>query len=94
MQLKYKTSAGYTELRGEFMSGKQTGLKNTSETPAALLTGIDGFYIRQFNGAYFYLLHNFINYHHQLVIKYDWYDPNTDVSQNEIGKAGNQFKCH
>jgi len=88
MQLKFKTKAGFTELRGEFMTGTQTGTSTTSETPAALLTGSEAYFIRKFNGAYFYLLHNIFSKHHQLGIKYDWYDPNTAVSGNDIGKAG------
>ncbi|MEI7470699.1 MAG: porin [Chitinophagaceae bacterium] len=87
-QLKFKTKAGFTELRAELMTGKQTATAGSSETPAALLTGIEGYYVRKFNGAYFYLLHNIFSRHHQLGIKYDWYDPNTAVKGMEIGKSG------
>jgi len=93
MQVKFKIKAGYLELRAEYMAGTQTASHLTSETPAALLTGTDAYYIRKFNGAYFYLLCNIINSHHQLVVKYDWYDPNTMVSKNEIGKAGTNFNA-
>jgi hypothetical protein len=41
-----------------------------------------------FNGAFFYFLQNIINTKHQLVLKYDWYDPNIKVSKTEIGKPG------
>ena len=88
MQLKIKNKAGFTELRAEYMFGTQTATLGNSETPAALLTGSEGYYIRKFNGAYFYLLQNIFNAHHQLGIKYDWYDPNTKVKNNDIGKAG------
>ncbi|MGG9961792.1 porin [Ferruginibacter sp. SUN106] len=88
MQLKFKTKAGYTELRAELMFGQQTGTSVTSETPAALLAGNDGYYIRKFNGTYFYLLHNIFSRHHQIGIKYDWYDPNAEVKGNDIGKTG------
>lgn len=87
-QLKIKTPAGSVELRAEYLQGKQTATHSTSETPASLLTGTEGYYIRKFNGAYFYLLGNIFNPKHQLLIKYDWYDPNTEVSANDIGKAG------
>lgn len=90
-QLKYKHRFGYTELRGEFISGTQTGTAASSETPAALVTTTDGLYIRQFYGAYFYFLQNLFNPHHQLCVKYDWYDPNIDVKNEEIGKAGTRF---
>ena len=88
MQIKIKNKAGFTELRGEYIFGTQTATTNTSETPAALLTGNEGYYIRHFNGAYFYLLQNIFNPHHQLGVKYDWYDPNTKVQKDDIGKAG------
>lgn len=93
-QLKFKSSKGLTtELRGEFIAGKQTGTTNSSETPVALVSGIDGFYIRNFNGAYFYLLQQIFNVRNQLIVKYDWYDPNTKVSGNEIGAAGSNFSA-
>ena len=89
MQVKIKNTKGFTELRAEYVTGTQTSFANTTETPAALPTDLStAFYIRKFNGAYFYLLQNIFSTHHQLGIKYDWYDPNTEVKENEIGKAG------
>jgi hypothetical protein len=89
IQLKIKQKAGFTELRAEFITGKQTSFANTSETPAAIPADISGaLYIRKFNGAYFYFLHNIFNVKHQLIIKYDWYDPNKEVTGNDVGKAG------
>ena len=93
LQLKFKHKFGYTELRGEFISGTQTGTSISTETPGALLLGTDGLYIRKFNGAYFYFLQNIINTHHQLAVKYDWYDPNTAVKKEEIGKAGTKLNA-
>lgn len=91
-QLKFKSNKGLTtELRAEFITGKQTGTVNSSETPVALISGVDGFHIRSFNGAYFYLLQQIFNTRNQLVAKYDFYDPNTKVSGNEIGAAGSNF---
>lgn len=93
VQLKMKTLAGYGEVRAEFITGTQTATANNSETPAALLTGTEGHYVRKFNGAYFYLLQNIFNPHHQLGIKYDWYDPNTNVKKDDIGKAGTNLNA-
>ncbi|MBL0145146.1 MAG: porin [Chitinophagaceae bacterium] len=91
-QLKFKNNKGLTtEIRGEFVMGKQTGTLNNSETPVVLTTGTEGFHVRNFNGAYFYLLQQIFNNKNQLVIKYDWYDPNTNISGNEIGAAGSNF---
>jgi len=88
VQVKIKNKAGYTELRAEYLSGTQTATAANSETPAALLTGTEGYYVRKFNGAYFYILQNIFNPHHQLIVKYDWYDPNSKVKGEDIGKAG------
>jgi len=88
VQLKLKHKWGYTELRGEYWWGTQTGSAATSETPGVLLANTDPYYIRSFNGAFFYLLQNIVNTHHQVGLKLDWYDPNTKVSGTEIGKAG------
>ncbi len=90
-QIKIKNKIGFTELRGEFIAGKQVGTAFSSETPSALLTGIDGYYNRNFNGAYFYLLQNIFSVKHQLLLKYDWYDPNTKIKGAEIGTTGSNF---
>ena len=45
-------------------------------------------YVRHFNGSYFYFLQNIINTKHQIIIKYDWYDPNIKVKKTDIGKSG------
>ncbi|MEO6582882.1 MAG: porin [Ferruginibacter sp.] len=90
-QFKFKTRAGFTELRAEFVSGRQSATKNSTETPAALLSGTEGYYVRDFNGAYFYFLHNIKNQRHQLVVKYDWCDPNVKVAKNDIGNPATNF---
>lgn len=90
-QLKIKNRKGFTEFRVEWISGKQTGTLNSSETPNALLSGADGFHIRRFNGAYIYFLQHLFSPYHQLILKYDWYDPNSAVSGNEIGAAGSNL---
>jgi hypothetical protein len=93
LQLKFRNRKGFTELRGEYLAGTQTGTAVNSETPVALVTGNDGFHIRQFNGAYFYFLQNLFSTHHQLLVKYDWYDPNSKVKGNEIGAPGSNLSA-
>lgn len=93
VQVKIKNRHGYTEVRGEFISGTQTGTAVSSETPTALMTGTGGFYKRHFNGAYFYFLQHLFSSDHQLVIKYDWYDPNTKVKGRQIGESGTGFSA-
>jgi hypothetical protein len=93
LQIKLKNKKGFTELRGEFLTGTQTGTANNSETPAALLTGNDGFHIRRFRGGYVYFLQHLFSERHQLVVKFDWYDPNTKVAGKEIGLPGSNFSA-
>lgn len=91
VQLKFKNRKGFTELRGEFIAGEHSVLANSNETPTALVTGKDGFHVRRFNGAYFYFLQHLFSTKHQLLIKYDWFDPNTKVKATEIGAVGSNF---
>ena len=66
-----------------------TGLASTTTT-ASTSTPLSDLYARNFNGAYFYFLQNILQTPLQLIVKYDWYDPNTDVKGDEIGKAVKQ----
>lgn len=76
---------GITTLRGEYIAGVQSGVASSSASPTA--QPLTDAYIRNFKGGYFYFLQNLGKSKHQLVVKYDWYDPNTKVKGNEIGVA-------
>lgn len=86
VQVAYKHAWGKTEVRGEYWKGTQPGTANTTVNPGILPH--DPTYIRNFDGAFFYFLQNIINSRWELMAKYDWYDPNTEVGEGEIGKAG------
>lgn len=86
MQWKLKTKWGNTELRAEYWFGTQTAYATTSETPGTLLN--EPFYVRKFDGAFICFLQNIVNTTHQVVVKYDWYDPNTSVKGKQIGEPG------
>lgn len=88
-QLKIKGSLGLTELRGEYWQGIQPGSRITSQSFPSKVEASLPRYIRNFNGAFFYFLQNIGTSKHQVVAKYDWYDPNTDVKGDEITEAGN-----
>jgi hypothetical protein len=75
---------GITTLRGEYIWGEQPGFSSTTASPAN--TNSSDIYIRKFNGAYFYFLQNILQSPFQVIVKYDWYDPNTDVKGDDIGK--------
>ena len=92
-QLNIDFPFGVTSLRGEFIAGQQPGSSSSSASPSAQPTDT---YFRNFNGGYFYFLQNIGQTKNQLVVKYDWYDPNTDVKGDDIGaktlnRAGYNF---
>lgn len=86
VQIVYRHKWGQTEWRAEYWQGKQPGTATTTVNPGTLPQGPT--YRRNFNGAFFYFLQDIVNEHHQLILKYDWYDPNTKVSDQEIGETG------
>jgi len=90
LQLLYENPLGKTELRGEYITGIQSSLFNSSITPGIPPVNITNqaqpIYIRNFCGGYFYLLHTFMK-KHQFFLKYDWYDPNIRLKGNEISTS-------
>lgn len=85
-QLSFKHGWGKTELRGEYWWGTQAAIANESNTPSVVLA--EPIYIRPFNGAFFYLLQNIAGPEHQVIVKYDFYDPNRLVAKADVGLAG------
>jgi len=85
VQLGYKHGWGKTELRAEYWRGKQPGTSTSTINPGTL--PLTPTYIRNFDGAFFYFLQNIINQKWELMVKYDWYDPNTKVEKSEIGSS-------
>ncbi|RAJ04149.1 phosphate-selective porin [Chitinophaga skermanii] len=91
-QLKIKNKKGFTEFRAEYLRGTQTATANTTETPGIIPIDASGkyapLYIRNFDGAYIYFLQHLGNTTDQVVLRYDWYDPNKKVKGKEVGAAG------
>jgi phosphate-selective porin len=73
---------GGFSLRGEYITGKQPGGKLTSVSPIS--AQIDNQYLREFYGYYVNYVQN-LGDKFQLVVKYDEYDPNKNVSGDDIG---------
>lgn len=95
-QLKIPNKKGYTEFRAEYITGQQTGTAASSETPGSYpvsaTNALQPLYTRRFDGAYFYYLQHLGLDWLQLVVKYDWYDPNKNVKGKEI-TAANGFSA-
>lgn len=85
-QLELKHGWGKTEWRAEYWWGTQPGTASTTDNPGVQPQGPT--YIRPFNGAFFYFLQNIINPDWELMVKYDWYDPNRLATGSEIGSTG------
>lgn len=91
---------GIFTLKAEYIQGTHSSQGTTTKAYQSKPTAANPIYIRKFNGAYFELAQNFnrptsenklLNAIYslipgQIVLKYDWYDPNTEVKGDEIGK--------
>lgn len=89
VQLNFFDFLGLTIIRAELITGQQVGTALGSTSPIVLQK--NPLYIRPFNGAYFYFIQNILKTKHQIILKYDWYDPNTKVERTQIGKQFTNF---
>lgn len=89
-QFSIKSSLGTTTIRGEYIRGSQSGQANDSRSPASLPVDKKTF-VRHFDGAYFYFIQRIAKSKHEVALKYDWYDPNTDIKGSEIKASNNSF---
>jgi len=88
LQLALESSWGTTQLRTEYVFGQQPGSAGSSKSPnASVLPSVDT-YIRNFNGAYAIFVQDLGALPFSAVLKYEWYNPNTKVSGDEIGENG------
>jgi|SRR5690554_2856350 len=87
-QLCLKSVVGMTQLRGEYLLGTQPSFKDGSKSPNSSTLLSTDTYIRDFSGGYFMLIQDLGRVPLSAVAKYDWYNPNTKVSDKEIGQNG------
>lgn len=91
VQYSFNTILGQTTLRTEWMSGSQPGSSSSSDSPkTSTAPGFDT-YSRKFNASSSYFIQNLGNSNFQLIVKYDWYDPNTKADNNDIGIPGSRL---
>lgn len=88
LQISLHSGLGKTTLRGEFITGLQPGTSSSTKLIDQLPSATTPIYLRNFNGAYFAFAQKIGKSFHQIAAKYDWYDPNTDLAGDEIGKSG------
>jgi len=91
LQYGVMTPAGLTQLRGEYIFGEQPGnssapydFKFNGIAPAlpSALTG--PVYMRKLSGGYVILTQDLGTLPFTAVVKYDWYNPNTGVSGDDV----------
>lgn len=84
-QLSLKSAIGTTTLRGDLTMGTQPGSDKSSVSPVAAVDY--SLYLRKFSGYVVYFVQSIPKTTSSIVIKYDYYDPNTAVQKDEIGLA-------
>lgn len=92
LQLSLFSVIGISTIRAEYLMGDQPGAK-ASNTSIASSTAPDyDLYLRKFTGGYVYYIQNIGQTKNQFVFKYDWFDPNTKVSGDEIKSKASDGK--
>ena len=95
-QFSLASVAGLTNIRAEYIFGTQPGSSSSTSSPsldvkptgygtAPTATVTADTYLRKFVGGYIQLSQDIADTKHTLTVKYDWYDPNTDVAGDNIG---------
>jgi len=84
-QFSLESKVGMTKIRAEYLFGTQPGTASSSKSPNASLLPVTDTYIRNFSGGYAILIQDLGISNLSAVVKYDWYNPNTKVSADEIG---------
>jgi hypothetical protein len=89
MQMSLHSVIGLSQLRGEYILGTQPAFASLKSTvsPTNSIPTADDVYVRNVSGGYVCFVQSIGQTKHELVAKYDWYDPNTKVSKNELGAA-------
>ena len=87
IQYNIMTSAGLTQLRAEYISGKHPG--NASGAYSFGLNDIQSgpVYMRNISGGYVIFVQDLGQFPLSAILKYDWYNPNIDVSGDNIAAA-------
>jgi len=90
-QFAVESAIGISTLRGEYISGQQpstaTSPNSFTASPSADL------YMRDVKGSYVYFVQGIKGTKHQLVVKYDMFDPNAKISGDQIGLSATNMKA-
>jgi hypothetical protein len=84
------TKKSSTSPKGAMTETKDIIVRDTNGTAYTVTTAAFGsdIYLREFSGGYVMLTHRIMQSKHELVVKYDFYDPNTKLGKDEIKNIG------
>lgn len=82
LQVSYRFPFGSSQLRTEYITGRQPGSSSSSRTPRERPEGPT--YLRDFEGAYAILVQQLGNTPLKAILKYDFYDPNKKIGGEGI----------
>jgi len=87
VQFSTMTAAGLTQVRGEYIFGEHA--QNAAGSWNYKFTGVQSgpVYMRKINGGYAILTQDLGTSPLTAIVKYDWYNPNTEISGNDIGAS-------
>jgi hypothetical protein len=92
LQFTVKSVIGTTTIRGEYITGTQSGALDKTNSPNITTVNVSNTVSRQFNGGNVYFVQRLGKTKHELVAKYEWYDPNTKLESKDFA-AGTTFKA-
>lgn len=88
IQLSTQNENWKSEIRAEYITGLQSGTATSSSTPGTYPVDKNNlklpYYTRNFDGSYITFIQNLNSSKNQLILKYDWFDPNLKVKGEEI----------
>lgn len=88
-QMAFTSDLGLTNIRAEYIFGQQPGDATVSRSPnGSSYTNTGATYIRNFTGGYIQFLQDIGTTKHTVLVKYDWYDPNSKIANDQLGLAG------
>ena len=89
LQAVFTTGIGLTQIKTEYIFGQQPGREDLSASWSANIRPAHDTFIRPMRGGYVMLVQELgVRSPFSVVLKYDWYNPNTAVSGNDIGIDG------
>lgn len=79
---------GLTQLRAEYIMGEHSGDKAGAYDFKLTAVPTSPVYMRNISGGYVIFTQDLSTTPFTLIAKYDWYDPNTDITGNDIANKG------